>query len=181
FLGARDDGEEFLVLRLGHIEFRHRVVEVLTERSPFTLRDLEMFVRFAHGTAGVGLGATRGPADHLGHVVLEARRADTVMRLINGSVRIQDRIVHNPINAVVNYGSNRIDAAETLVERGLARYGTHCSTSRFLRGRPTSRKFNYVAPPDCSLNQDGAVNSGFVIVELVDRPQKLLVGLGRIG
>ena len=41
------------MLCLGHIEFRHRVVEVLTERSSFTLGDLEMFVRLAHGTAGV--------------------------------------------------------------------------------------------------------------------------------
>jgi hypothetical protein len=32
------------------------------------------------------------------------------MRLVNGSVRIQDRVVHNPINEVVHYGSNRIDA-----------------------------------------------------------------------
>jgi hypothetical protein len=42
------------------------------------------------------------------------------MRLINGSVGIQDRVVHNPINEGVNYGSNRIDATETLVERRLA-------------------------------------------------------------
>jgi hypothetical protein len=41
------------------------------------------------------------------------------MRLVNGSVRIQDRVVHNPINEVV-YGSNRIDATKTLVERRLA-------------------------------------------------------------
>src|SRR5262249_9979600 len=138
-------------------------------------------MRFEHGTAGVSLGASRCPTDHLGHVVFEASCADAVMRLINGSVRIQDRVVHNPINEVVNYGSNRIDAAETLVERGLAGYGTHCSTSRFLRGRPTSRKFNYVAPPDRSLNQDGAVNSGFVVVALIDRSEKVLGGLGRRG
>src|SRR5215468_5548242 len=104
----------------GTLNFGHRVVEVLTERSPFTLGDLEMFVRFAHGTAGVGLGATRGPADHLGHVALEALRADTVMRFINGCVCIQDRVAHNPINEVVHYGGNRVDATEPLVERGLA-------------------------------------------------------------
>jgi hypothetical protein len=65
-------------------------------------------------------GPPRGPTDHFGHVVFEARRADTMMRLVNGSVRIQDWIVHDPINEVINYGSNRIDAAEPLVERGLA-------------------------------------------------------------
>ena len=27
---------------------------------------------------------------------------------------------------------------------------------------PTSRKLNYVAPPDCSLDQDGAIHSGLV-------------------
>jgi hypothetical protein len=42
------------------------------------------------------------------------------MRLINRSVRIQDWVVHNPINEVVNYGSNRIVPTETLVERRLA-------------------------------------------------------------
>jgi hypothetical protein len=49
-------------------------------------------MRFAHGTAGVLLGATCGPTDHLGHVVFEARRADAVMRLVNGSVRVQDGV-----------------------------------------------------------------------------------------
>src|SRR5262245_64247854 len=77
-------------------------------------------MRFAHGTAGVVLGPTCGPTDHLGHLVFEARRADAVMRLVNGSVRIQDGVVHNSINEIVNYGSNGIDATETLVERGLA-------------------------------------------------------------
>jgi hypothetical protein len=67
-----------------------------------------------HGTAGIGLRASRGPADHFGHKVFEARRADTVMCLVNGSIRIQDWVVHDPINEVVNDGSNRIDAAETL-------------------------------------------------------------------
>jgi hypothetical protein len=38
------------------------------------------------------------------------------------AVRIQDRVVHNPIYKVVNYGSNRIDAAETFVERRLAAF-----------------------------------------------------------
>jgi hypothetical protein len=42
------------------------------------------------------------------------------MCLVNGSVRIQDWVVHNPIDEIVNNGSNRIDATETLVERGLA-------------------------------------------------------------
>jgi len=56
----------------------------------------------------------------LGHVVFETRRADAVMRLVNGSVCIQDWVVHNPINEVVDYGSNRVDATEALVERRLA-------------------------------------------------------------
>src|SRR5262249_34764781 len=103
-----------------HIEFRHRIVEVFAEGGPLTLGDLKVFMRFAHGTAGIVLRATCGPTDHLGHVVFEAGRADAVMRFVNGSVRIQDWIVHNPINEVVNYGSNRIDATESLVERRLA-------------------------------------------------------------
>ena len=90
------------------------------ESGPLALGDLEVLMRFAHGTASVVLGATCGPTDHLGHVVFEARRADPMMRLVNGSVRIQDWVVHNPINEVVDYGSNRVDATEALVERRLA-------------------------------------------------------------
>jgi hypothetical protein len=76
-------------------------------------------VSFAHGAACVVLGATRCPANHLCDVVFEARRADPVMRFVNGSVGIQDWVVHDPINEVINHGSNRIDATETLIERRL--------------------------------------------------------------
>jgi hypothetical protein len=38
------------------------------------------------------------------------------MRFVNRSVRIQDRVVHNPINEVVDHGGNRIDPAETVIE-----------------------------------------------------------------
>src|SRR6476660_7169505 len=86
-----------LVLRLGHIEFRHGVVAILAKGGKLTLGDLEVFVRFAHGAAGVVLRATRSPANHLGHIVFDARRADTVMRFVNGGVRIQDWVVHNPL------------------------------------------------------------------------------------
>src|SRR5262245_25661386 len=79
-LGAFHDSKQFVALRLGHIEFRHRVVEVLAEGVPLILGDLEVFMGFAHGTAGVVLGATCRPTDHLGDVVFEARRADAVMR-----------------------------------------------------------------------------------------------------
>jgi hypothetical protein len=51
----------------------------------------------SHGATSVFLWAARGPAYHLGHIVFEARRADAVMRFVDRSVRIQDRVVHNPI------------------------------------------------------------------------------------
>src|SRR5262249_8562276 len=93
-LGALHNGKQFLVLRLRYIEFRHRVIEVLAESDPLALGDLEVLMRFAHGTASVVLGATCGPTTHPGHVAFEARRADAVMRLFNCSVRVQDWIVH---------------------------------------------------------------------------------------
>jgi hypothetical protein len=34
----------------------------------------------------------------------------------------------------------------------------------------TLRKFNYVAPPDSSLHQNSAINSGLVIVGPINRP-----------
>src|SRR5262249_15051634 len=43
--------------------------------GPLTLGDLKVFMRFAHGTAGIVLRATCGPTDHLRHVVFEAGRA----------------------------------------------------------------------------------------------------------
>src|SRR5260370_36765767 len=73
---------------------------------------------FGHGTGGLVPGATCGPTDHLGHVVFEARRADAVMRLVNGSVRVQNWDVHNPINEFANNGSNRIHPPATVGERG---------------------------------------------------------------
>jgi hypothetical protein len=105
------------MLRLRHIDFAIVSSKSLQKASH---SDLKVFMGFAHGTACVVLGATCGPTDHLGHVVFETRRADAVMRLVNGSVCIQDWVVHNPINEVVNYRSNRIDATEALVERRLA-------------------------------------------------------------
>src|SRR5262249_24894390 len=107
------------MLRLRHIEFRHRVVEVFAKSVPLNVGDLKVFMGLGHGTACVVLGATCGPTDHLGHVVFETRGADAVMRLVNGSVCIQDWVVHNRINEVIDYGSNRVDATKALVERRL--------------------------------------------------------------
>ena len=78
--------------------------------------------------AGVCLWATRGPANHLGHIVFEARRADPVMRFANGGVRIQDRVVHNPVNEVIHYGGNGINPAETVIECAHGGLRTHRSS-----------------------------------------------------
>src|SRR5262249_44039244 len=63
----------------------------------------------------------------------EARCADPVMCFVNGRGCIQDWIVHNPINKVVNYGSNRIDATKTLIKRRLVSRGTHCCPPPFIK------------------------------------------------
>jgi hypothetical protein len=34
------------------------------------------------------------------------------MRFINGGIGVQDRIAHDPINEIVHYGGNPIDATE---------------------------------------------------------------------
>jgi hypothetical protein len=47
-----------------------------------------MFVRFAHRAANVLLWTARGPANHLCHILFEARRAHAVMRFVDGGVRI---------------------------------------------------------------------------------------------
>jgi hypothetical protein len=45
----------------------------------------------------------------------------------------------------------------------------------------TSRNVDYVAPPDCSLDQDGTIDSSLVIMGLINRSQDLRVRLSRIG
>ena len=62
---------------------------------------------------------TCGPTNHLRHIIFEARCAHAMMRFIDGRVRIQDRVMHDPINEVVHHGSDRIDAAKTIIERWL--------------------------------------------------------------
>src|SRR5258708_12208877 len=47
-------------------------------------------------------------------------------------------------------------------------------------GRSTSRKLDYVAPADGSFHQDRAINSGFVILRLIDRPYQLRITPTRI-
>jgi hypothetical protein len=46
---------------------------------------------------------------------------------------------------------------------------------------PTSRNVDYVAPPDCSLDQDGAIHSGLVVVGLINGSQELRVSLSCVG
>jgi len=75
-LGTLHNGKQLLALRLGHLEFGHGVIKILAEGGPLSLRDLEVFVRFAHGTAGILLWATCCPTNHLGHIVFKACRAD---------------------------------------------------------------------------------------------------------
>jgi len=36
------------------------------------------------------------------------------MRIVDGGVRIQDGVVHDPVNEVVHHGSDGIDSAETI-------------------------------------------------------------------
>src|SRR5262249_35843643 len=114
---ALHDDKQFLMLRPRDIEFRHRVVEVFAKSVPLTLGDLKVFMGFAHRTSCVVLSTA-----HVCALLFAAPLADVVMSLDNGIVCIQDWVVQNPINEVVNYRSNRIDAAEALVERRLAAF-----------------------------------------------------------
>jgi hypothetical protein len=57
------------------------------------------------------------------------------MRFLNGGIRIQDRVPHDPINGVVQDGSNRIDPAKTIVE---GRFGDHPIKATEARKAPLS-------------------------------------------
>lgn len=117
-------------LRLGDIELAKGVLEVLAEGGPLSLGDLEVLVRLAHGPAGIFLGTTRGPAHHLRHQVLESRLADAAVGLIDPRVRVQGGVDHDAIDEVVDDRGDRIDAAETGIERGHVDLGRHGASPR---------------------------------------------------
>ena len=83
--------------------------------------DHQMLVHFLHGTAGVLLRPTAGPADHFRDEILEACGGNTMMSLIYPWVRIQARVGHDAIDEVIHDGGDAVDTAEPLVKAGRIR------------------------------------------------------------
>jgi hypothetical protein len=82
-------------------------------------------VRVAHRPAGIFLGSTGGPTNHLGHKILEARFADAVMGLVDQRISIQGWVDHNAIDEIVDHGGDGVDAAKAVIERRLGVLGAH--------------------------------------------------------
>jgi hypothetical protein len=101
---------------LGNVEFRQSLGEIVEERLPFLAGDVEMSMGIGHGPAGVTLGPAGGLADLLGHEVLEPRRGNLVVSLVDLQVCIQSRIVHDPIDEGINHGGDGVDPAKLFVE-----------------------------------------------------------------
>ena len=87
-----------------------RGFEVGQKNLPFFLRDIEVDVGIVHRFAGVFLGTTRCPANHLGYQVFEASAGNTVMGFVDFRVGVETRVVHDTIDEVVDHGGNRVDA-----------------------------------------------------------------------
>src|SRR5262245_35171553 len=76
-----------------------------------------MCVRILHRLATVLLRPARRPADHFGDQVLESGRRHFVMRLVHLGIGVQFRILHDPVDEVIDHRGDGINTAETFVER----------------------------------------------------------------
>ena len=90
-------------------------MKIIHKRVPFFGRDVQVFVRFAHGTPGIFLRAAAGPTDHFGDKIFEAGWWNFVVRLIYSWVGIQAGISHYAVNEIVNDAGNAINSAEAFV------------------------------------------------------------------
>jgi hypothetical protein len=79
-------------------------------------------------------GPPAGPTDLLRHQVFEAGPGDVVVGLIDQRIRIQPRVVHDPVDKIVDDGGDWINASQTLVERRLWRGQFGISTIEFSHG-----------------------------------------------
>ena len=81
--------------------------------------DHEMPVGVAHRAARVRLRSTRRPARHLGHEVLEAGFRKVTLRFFDARIGFQSRVVHDPVDEIVDEDRNPLRAAQPLVQRRL--------------------------------------------------------------
>ena len=100
----------------GYAELVECLLEIIHERLPFFGRDVQVFVRFAHGASGIFLRAAARPANHFGDEILEAGRWNLVMRFVHKWVGIEPRISHDAVNEIVNDARNAINSAEAFVK-----------------------------------------------------------------
>jgi hypothetical protein len=77
---AGDYGLDLRLLRLGHGELVKGLLQVVEKGLPLGRSDHQMLVHFLHGTAGIRLRPTAGPADHFRDEILEACGGNTMMR-----------------------------------------------------------------------------------------------------
>jgi hypothetical protein len=77
---------QLALLKCRDLELVERLLEIIEERAPLLRCDVEVAMGVRHGPPSVLLRATAGPADHLGHEVLETCRRHSVVRLVDGRV-----------------------------------------------------------------------------------------------
>jgi hypothetical protein len=110
---------DFVLLRLRHTELVQRLLNVIHENQPFFFGYHEMAVRISHRATRVVLWPTGGLAKQLGDEVFESRSRYSVMGLIYARVRIEPRIGHDPVDQVIDDGSDVVNAAKSIIQRWL--------------------------------------------------------------
>src|SRR3989442_11407513 len=116
---ALHDGLQLGLLRGGNLKLVEGLPEVLEERLPLLRRDVEITMGVQHGAAGIPLRTTAGPAEHFRHQILEARRRNLVVRLIDLGIGVQAGVDHDAVDEVVDHRGAAVYTAEALVERDL--------------------------------------------------------------
>src|SRR5262249_4792108 len=88
-----------------------------------------MLVRLFHGAARVLLRSAGGPADHLRDEIFEACRRNAMVGLVYPRVHIQARINHDPVDEIIYYSGDAVDATEALIKAGRILSSHHLPTS----------------------------------------------------
>src|SRR5215212_9614445 len=73
-------------------------------------------MRVAHRTSRICLGAARGLTEHLRDVILEPCWRYSMVGFVHTRVGIQPWVGHDPVDEVIDDGSDVVDASEPIVE-----------------------------------------------------------------
>src|SRR5258705_7702511 len=118
-IGALNNGFQLALLRGGNFELVERLLQVIHESVPLVGRDVQVLMRFEHRASRIFLRTARCPADHFGNEILETSCRYLVVSFVNGRVRIQAGVGHDPVYKIIDHDSDVVDSAQPLIKAGL--------------------------------------------------------------